>query len=33
MNSKILFLKTPELFEFQSVGSKLFNSMIVEGKK
>ena len=30
---RILFLKSAKLFEFGRVGSKLFQSMLVEGKK
>ena len=30
---RILFLKSTKLFEFGRVGSKLFHSMLVEGKK
>ena len=33
INFRILFLKTIKLFEIKRVGSKLFHSMIVEGKK
>ena len=33
LNFGILFLKTTKLFEFRREGSKLFHSMIVEGKK
>ena len=33
MNLSILFLKTSKFFEFRRVESKLFHSMIVEGKK
>ena len=33
MNFRILFLISIKLFEFRRVGSKLFDSMIVEGKK
>ena len=33
INFRILFLKTTKLLEFQRVGSKLFHSMIVKGKK
>ena len=33
INFKILFLKSIKLFEFRRVGSRLFHSMIVEGKK
>ena len=32
-NFRILFLKSTKLCEFRSVGSKLFHSIIVEGKK
>ena len=33
INFRILFLKSTKLFEFRGVGSKLFYSIIVEGKK
>ena len=33
INFRILFLKSKKLFEFRRAGSKLFYSMIVEGKK
>ena len=33
INLRILFMKTTKLFEFWRVGSRLFHSMIVEGKK
>ena len=33
INFRILFLKSTKRFEFRRVGSKLFHSMIVEGKK
>ena len=33
INFRILFLKTTKLFEFQRVGSELFHSTIVEGKR
>ena len=33
INFKILLLKSIKLFEFRRVGSRLFHSMIVEGKK
>ena len=33
INFRILFLKTATFFEFQRIGSKLFHTMIVEGKK
>ena len=33
INFRILFLKTATLFEFQRIGSKLFHTTIVEGKK
>ena len=33
INFKILFLKSTKPFEFQRVGSKLFHSMVLEGKE
>ena len=33
INFRILFLKTTKLFKFRRIGSKLFHSMFVEGKK
>ena len=32
-NFRMLFLKSTKLFEFVGLGSKLFHSMTVEGKK
>ena len=33
INFRILFLKSTKRFEFRRLGSKLFHSMIVKGKK